>query len=194
MNALLKCKVALDITCRLTLSIFYFISHDGFVNSFFPFRSTFGIFNLFLTMNWKVKITEGFEHPNILVRSQRPYPLGYAAWWRLCQFVFIAVSDLGEKWSGTRRLLSSHCVNLFFARNWCLLSSSLVCLVKAGRTDVAGFLFVNHDWDLRPRNCNLRPQRDLNIRSSDSEADTLSVGLWGLFQFCFVTINELTDV
>ena len=96
-ECLLKCTLALDATCRLTLSIFYFVSDDGFVNSFFPFRSSFGIFNLFLTMNWKVKITEGFEHPTILVRSERPLPLGYAAWWRLRQFVFIAVSGLGEK-------------------------------------------------------------------------------------------------
>ena len=83
----------------------------------------------------------------------------------------------------------------FFARNWYLLSSSLVCLVESGQTDVAGsFSFVNYDWVLRPRNCKLRPQRDLNLRSSDLEADTLSVGLWGLFQYCFVTVNELTEV
>ena len=76
----------------------------------------------------------------------------------------------------------------FFARNWYLLSSSLVCLVESGQTDVAGsFSYANHDWDLRPRNWNLRPQRDLNLRSSDSEADTLFVGLWRLLQFCFVS-------
>ena len=60
-NASLNCKVALDATCRLTLSIFHFISYDGFVNAFLPFRSTFGIF--FLTMHLKVTITEGFEPP-----------------------------------------------------------------------------------------------------------------------------------
>ena len=83
----------------------------------------------------------------------------------------------------------------FFARNWCFLSSSLVCLVKAGRTDGTGsFSFVNNDWDLRATNWNLRPQRDLNLRSSDSEADTLSVRLWGLSQFFFVTVNEIAEV
>ena len=51
--------------------------------------------------------------------------------------------------------------------------------VESGQTDVAGsFSFVNHDWDLRPRNWNLRPH--LRIRK-----DTLSVGLWRLFQFWF---------
>ena len=49
--------------------------------------------------------------------------------------------------------------SLCFARNWCLLSSNLVCLVESGQTDVAGsFSFVNHDWVLRPKNWNLRPQ------------------------------------
>ena len=61
MNASLKRKVALDATCRLTVSSFYFLSDDGFVFSFLPSRSTFGIFNLFLTMNSKVTTTEGFE-------------------------------------------------------------------------------------------------------------------------------------
>ena len=43
-------------------------------------------------------------------------------------------------------------VSIFcIARNWCLLSSSLVWFVEAVKTDVAGsFSFVNHDWDLQP--------------------------------------------
>ena len=83
----------------------------------------------------------------------------------------------------------------FFAQNWYLLSSSVVCLVESGQTDVAGsFSFMNHDRVLRPRNWNLRPQRDFNLRSSDLGIDTLPVGLWGLFQYCFATVIELTEV
>ena len=42
----LKCKVALDALCRLTLTIFRPLSDDSFVTSLFPFRSTFWIVKL----------------------------------------------------------------------------------------------------------------------------------------------------
>ena len=188
--------MALDVLYRLTLTtIFRPLSDDGFLTSFLPFRRTFGIFNLF-DKDFKSYDHRGIRSPNLLVRSQTLYPLGNAACWGLSRFCFFL------QWVTQVRSKTEHssCYRLsvsifFFARNWYLLSSSLVCLVESGQTDVAGsFSFANHDWDLRPRNWNLRRQRDLNLRSSDSEADTLSVGLWGLFQFCFVTVNELTEV
>ena len=64
----LECKVLLEATYGLPLSIFYLISEDGlvtsvfmiFVTSVFPLRSTFGILNLFLIMNSKFTTTAEF--------------------------------------------------------------------------------------------------------------------------------------
>ena len=86
-NALLKCRVALDATCRLTLSILYFESDHAFVTSFLPFRSTFGIFNLF-DKEFKSYDHRGIRTPNLLIRSQTPYPLGYAACWGFSHLFF----------------------------------------------------------------------------------------------------------
>ena len=48
--------MAFDVPCRLTLTtIFRPLSDDGFLTSFLPFRSTFGIFNLFSTLYSKVQ-------------------------------------------------------------------------------------------------------------------------------------------
>ena len=105
--------MALDVLCRLTLTIFRPLSDDGFLTSFLPFRSTFGIFNFFSTMNSKVTTTEGFEPPIFwfevrrLIRwAMRPVEV-----FPIC--FFFAMSDLGEEESGTQCLLSSQCVNLF---------------------------------------------------------------------------------
>ena len=67
----LECTVLLEATYGLPLSIFYLykwrwfseFSFHGFVTSVFLLGSTFGILNLFLTMNSKVTTTEGFEPP-----------------------------------------------------------------------------------------------------------------------------------
>ena len=73
----------------------------------------------------------------------------------------------------------------FFAGNWYLLSSSLVCSVESGQTDVAGsFSFANHDWDLRPTNWNLRPQRDLNL-NLPTRNQTPFPWAWRTFRFLF---------
>ena len=152
-----------------------------------------GLFHLWTTNGFFDQEIEIYDHrgirtPNLLIRSQTPYPLGYAACWGLSHFCFFLqwVTLVKSKMAHSACYWLSVSI-FFFAQNWYLLSSSLVCLVESGQTDVAGSLsFANHDWDLRPRNWNLRPQRDLNRRSSDSEADTFSVGLWGL-RFCFVS-------
>ena len=136
--------------CRLTLTIVRPLSDDGFLTSSLRFRSTFGIFNLFSIMNSKVTTTEGFEPPifwfevRSLVRwTMRPGDV----------FANSLVLQL-VTWVKSKAALGA-CyrltVSVCFARNWRLLSSSPVCLVKVGQIDVAGsFSFVNHDWGLQP--------------------------------------------
>ena len=101
------CIVALDATCRLTLSIFHFISVDGFMTSFLPFRSTFGIFNLF-DNEFKSYDQRGIRTPNLLNRSQTPYPLCYAARWGLSHFCFFCNEWLrwGVKWHTVLAIVS----------------------------------------------------------------------------------------
>ena len=116
LNASLKCIVALDATCRLTLSIFHFISVDGFMTSFLPFRSTFGIFNLF-DNEFKSKATEGIESPIFwievrrLIRSaMRPVEVFRS------RFFCSEWLRWGVKWH-TLLAIVSLCPSIF-ARNW----------------------------------------------------------------------------
>ena len=194
-ECLLKCTLTLDATCRLTLSIFYFISDDGFVNSFFRSGALLGSSTSFWQWIEKVRSQRDsntplfwFEVRGLIRWTMRPGDVFANS--LVLQLVTWVRSKVAQG-AGYRLTVSS----FFFARNWCLLSSSLVCLVKAGRTDGTGsFSFVNHDWNLRATNWNLRPQRVLNPQSSHLKAGTPSVRLGGLSQLCFVTVNELAEV
>ena len=106
-NALLKCRVALDATCRLTLSILYFASDHAFVTSFLPFRSTFGIFKLF----WLE--CRCYDHrgtrtlslwnrtPNLWNRERTPSALGFEDCWELphlCLLFSEAFTATKQEW------------------------------------------------------------------------------------------------
>ena len=73
-------------------------SFYGFVTSVFLLRSTFGILNLFLTMNSKVTTKEEFERPIFWIEVRR---LIRWAMRRVEVFpisdLFFAVSDFGEE-------------------------------------------------------------------------------------------------
>ena len=85
----------------------------------------------------------GIRTPNLLIRSQTPYPLGYAAWWGLYHFCFFFCNEWlrwGVKWHTVLAIVSL--CNLFLCcecfAEYMLTRSSLFCLVKAGQTDVVG--------------------------------------------------------
>ena len=116
----------------------------------FHLWTTIGVFNHSSTTKWSFTTTEGFESPIFWfeVRSLVRWTT-----WPGDVFANSLVLQL-VTWVRSKAALGA-CyrltVSVFFARNWRLLSSSPVCLVKVGQIDVAGsFSFVNHDWGLQP--------------------------------------------
>ena len=187
--------MALDVVCRLTLTtIFRPLSDDGFLTLFFRLGARLGSSTSFRQCIQKFRPQMGSNPQSSDSKSD-------ALSFRLCgllRFSHLFFCNELIRWGGkwhTVLAIVSLCRTCVLLEIDVFFSSNLLCLVESGQTDVAGsFSFVNHDWVLRPRNWNLRPQRDLILRSSDSEADTFSVGLWRLFPFCFVTVNDLTEV
>ena len=112
--------------------------------------TTIGVFNHSSTTKWSFTTTEGFESPIFW------FEVGSLVRWTMRPVDVFAISFLLQlvTWVRSKAALGA-CyrltVSVFFARNWRLLSSSPVCLVKVGQIDVAGsFSFVNHDWGLQP--------------------------------------------
>ena len=199
--------MVLEATCGLPLSIFYLISEDGSVTS--VFMSLWLQFLWFCDFSFSVKEHvwdsqplsdkefksydhRGIRSPNVLIRSQTTYPLGYAACWGFSHFCFFCNEWLGwgVKWHTVLAIVS---MSIFCLLEIDLLRYSLFCLVKAGQTDVVGSFSLRTPIGILDQQIEFYDRRWIWTVNLPTRNQT-PFGLWGLSDFCFVTVNESAEV